>query len=394
MKKTSIFIVIILISNSIYSQIDSIQNEILKHSDTKSVLISKGRALLLDRFLEGEINEVKKIKDYLINDVENQDYVAFYPAEYWTLLFWTKEYDELLYRVSKYDSIKIVEFRKKIKPQQDFLSLKVKNKSIDSLNILESNIQKSELSSENKDFLKLTLKGLISNSENSLITQDTINLLSDSFLNKYPNSKHEKFIRKYIRHKRIQSKWGFGYEFFSGYGLLTGDLKNNFKNNIPIGVAFDLSYKKFNLYLRDYIGFSRTKNDISYDAGVWDKNSQVRVIIPEASVGYKVLDNKHITFAPFAGISGTIISATEHDIEIDGNLDNVEKSTISYTAGLNLDIKLKKKQNRYESSYWFMRVRYGYTFPQYDNKYIGYSGNMHYITIGFGQFGRFMKDDY
>lgn len=394
MKKIVLLTTLILLSNTVFSQIDSIQDAILKHSETKSILISKGRALLLDKFIEGDLNEVKKIKNYLKNDVENNDYVAFYPAEYWALMYWTKEYAELLNSITKYDSINIIEFNKKIKPLHDFLYMKIKNKSIDSLSILESNIQDSKLNGINKEFLTLNLKGLISGNESSTINQDTLNLLSDNFLNKYPNSEHEQFIRKYIRHKRIPSNWGFGYEFFSGYGLFTDELKANFKDNIPIGVAFDISYKKFNLYLRDYIGFSKTKNNISYSSGIWEKDSQVRVIIPEASIGYTVLDNKYLTFAPFAGISGTIISATEHDINIDGNLDTVEKNTISYTAGLNFDIKLKKKINRHESSFWFLRVRYGYTLPQFDNKYLGYSGNMHYITIGFGQFGRFMKDDY
>lgn len=394
MKKTLLVTLLILLSNTVFSQNDSIQNAILKHSDTKSILISKGRALLLDRFIEGDINEVRKIKDYLKNDVENNDYAAFYPTEYWTLLYWTKEYAELLNSIEKYDSIRIVAFNKKIKPQNDFLYMKVKNKSIDSLNMLELNIQKSKLDAISNDFLRLNLKGLISGNEGSTINQDSLNLLSDNFLKKYPNSEHEQFIRKYIRHKRIPSKWGFGYEFFSGYGLFTDELKNKFNDNIPMGVSIDISHKKINLYLRSYIGFSRTKNDIPYSDGIWGKNSQVRVIIPEASIGYTLFDNKHLTFAPFAGISGTIISATEHDIDLDENLDNAEINTISYTAGLNFDIKLKKKINRYESSFSFIRVRYGYTLPQYDNKYVGYSGNMHYITIGFGQFGRFMKDDF
>lgn len=394
MKKVLLLSVLLLISNTLLSQIDSIQDAILKHSETKSILISKGRALLLDKFIEGDINEVKKIKDYLKDEVANKDYVAFYPAEHWTLLYWTKEYTELLNSITKYDSIKIIEFNKKIKPQHDFLYMKIKNRSIDSLSILESNLQDSKLNDISKEFLTLNLKGLLSDSQSSTINQDTLNLLSDNFLNKYPNSEYEQFIRKYIRHKRVPSKWGFGYEFFSGYGLFTDELKNKFKDNIPIGVAFDISYKKFNLYLRDYIGFSKTKNDILYSNGIWKKNSQVRIIIPEASVGYTVFDNKHLTFAPFAGISGTIISATEHDIDVDENLDNVEKNTISYTAGLNFDIKLKRKINRYENSFWFMRVRYGYTLPQYNLNHLGYSGNMHYITIGFGQFGRFMKDEY
>ena len=92
-----------------------------------------------------DINEVKKIKDYLNNEVASKDYVVFYPAEDWTLMYWTKEYTKLLNSITKYDSIKIIEFNKKIKPQHDFLYMKIKNKSIDFLSVLESNIQYSKI---------------------------------------------------------------------------------------------------------------------------------------------------------------------------------------------------------------------------------------------------------
>lgn len=394
MKKILLLTLFVLFTNSISSQIDSIQEAILAHEETKSILIAKGRSILLDKFVEAKIGEVKKIKDYLVNEVENDDYLALYPAEHWTILYWTEEYEKLLESIGNYDSIQIVKIRDKIKPQYDYLSLKIKNKSIDSLLVLESNIENANLNKLNKDFLRVNLIGLISKSEYSTINQEYLNKISDDFLAEHPNSKYEKFVRTYIRHKKIPSKWGFGYEFFSGYGVFTDDLENNFNNNVPIGVAFDVSYKNINLYLRNYIGFSKTKIDIPYDNEKWEKDSQTRIFLPEISLGYTTLDNNSFKLVPFAGISWTGITATQYDIDIHESLRNVEKWATTYTTGLNFDYKFKTNKNQFENSYWFIKLRYAYNLPQFENKYDVYGGNMHYITIGVGQFGRMMKDDF
>ncbi len=380
-----------LLTNITFSQVDSIQQVIINQPTSKTELISKGRALLLEKFLNANINEVKKIKDYLINEVENDDYVSFYPVEYWTLLYWTKEYNDLLNRISNYDSINIANFRKKIKPQFDYLLPKVKEKSRDSLDRLLKDIQASNRDELDKDFLELNLYMLLIPYENQEKHQDSLNIMSDHFLQKHKNSKYENFTRKYIRHKRIDSKWGFSYEFYTGYGAFTGELTNSFKNNIPFGVAFDVSYGKFNLYLRNYIGSSHTKVDIPYNTGIWKKDSQVRVFFPEASLGYILVDNNSLKVAPFFGISGTIIAPTEHDTDLYAGLDDAERSTIGYTTGINLDIKLKKRKTKFENSFSFLRIRYAYTHNYFDAS--SYMGNMHSITLGFGQFARFTKLD-
>jgi len=98
------------------------------------------------------------------------------------------------------------------------------------------------------------------------------------------------------------------FEFFTGYSVHTGSLKDNYTNNIPIGVAFDICYKKIELYLRDYIGFNKTKKDFSYSIGTFEKGSTTMVFLPEASVGYVTFDNNRFKFSPFVGIGTMDIS--------------------------------------------------------------------------------------
>lgn len=255
----------------------------------------------------------------------------------------------------------------------------------------------SDLTQSEKDFLVMHLFSCLRTKDSKDITQDTLNLLADNYLRKYPNNEHIDITRKYIRYKLVPSNWGFAYEFFSGYGFFSGNLKNHYSDNVPMGIDFDVCYKKFVLYLRDYLGFSNTKHDSNEQGELWPKNSQVQVCLPEASLGYVIHDSKHFRLAPFMGISSTDIAPTEYDLERVPNLKYYElKFSTTYSIGFNMDFKFGKPKMAIitpgpQESNWFLRIRYGYNFPQFSKSYPGFDGDMQYITIGLGGFGRKIK---
>ena len=94
--------------------------------------------------------------------------------------------------------------------------------------------------------------------------------------------------------------------------------------------------------------------------------------------------------SPFAGIASTSIGPTAYDLEREPDLEQVDLGfTTTYTAGLNLDIKLNwgtglVSLNPKDYSYWFLRLRYAYNSPQFQDHYPEFNGNMHYLTIGIG----------
>ncbi|HEY5391854.1 MAG TPA: hypothetical protein VIJ57_07060 [Hanamia sp.] len=393
-----------------FAQKDSLQNQILNYSDSNVEIITKGRGLLAEKFMEGDYEKVREIRDYLLQKVQDKNYLIFYPLENWYILYWTQQYNELLKSISVTDSLNNqrfnrigydddLRFDKKIQPAQDLLFSKLYERSKDSILQLDTFIDNSSLKDEDKDFLKLNLLYLIKAGSSRATARDSLNVSADKFLEEFPASKHVSFIRKYIRAEYVPSKWGFVFEFFSGYDILTKELKDHFTNAVPIGVAFDIYYKKWALFLRDHIGLNKTSIDIPYNNGVWEKGSQVRVYLPEASVGYVALENKILKLTPFAGISSTDFSPTTVDQNSNSNLKNAElKFTTTWSAGLNVDIKIGRSKTPMvsynEESYWFLRVRYGYNLPQFQNKYDGYSGAIHYITVGVGGFGRAIKRKY
>jgi len=395
MRKLLLLAILIYSIQLTFAQSQTIENEISNSNETRSILISKGRALLLDKFLVGDTTKVLEIDAYL-NKQSNEDYLSLYIVEQWLIDYWTKNFNHIIQTSMRYDSIS-TSIQNKIRPSEDYLFLKLQQKLYLQKQTIENSIKESDLPQSEKDFLVMHFFNCLITNDTKDITQDTLNVLADDFIQKYPNNKHIEIVRKCIRYKLVPSNWGYAFEMFSGYGFFSGNLKNHYTNNVPMGVAFDIYYKNFVLYLRDYIGFSYTKHDFSNYGELWPENSQVRIYLPEASLGYVVHDSKHFKLAPFIGLSSTDIGPTEYDLEKVPNIKEYElEFATTYSIGFNMDFKFGKPKmamvsNDLEESNWFIRIRYGYNFPQFSKSYNGFDGNMQYITIGFGGFGRKLK---
>ncbi len=375
---------------------DKIENEILNYSDSESQVISKGRKLLTDSFIKGDIEKVSEIRDYLLRELNQKDYIALYPGEQWMILYWTGEFSVLVDSLQSFYAQDLERYEHKITPSQDQLYLKLVERSWEEIVRLERDIIDSSLDQETKGFLILHLNYMISGEPLNQITQQKINDIADLFLKKYPSGNYEEFVRNNIRFKFKASNWGFAFDFFGGYAAQTDELTSQFKNGFAIGHGFDIEYKRFSLFLRNYIGFSRTLQDMEFEGAIWEKDMQVRQFLPEASLGYAVLDNKQLKLSSFAGIGGVGYTPTESDIEDRPELDDVQIGfATALNIGANLDIKLKWNTGALlpnDKTYWFLRFRYGYTMPQMKN-YPGYNGNSHYFNIGIGGVFRGTKRD-
>jgi hypothetical protein len=390
--KSLTFLVLMLTVISVAGQEDPIEKQILNFDDSRSVMISRGRNFLLDRFIQDDIDKVKEIKDFLIEKAEDENYTALYPVEHFLILYWTREYDELGSVISKLDSLKLERYNQRIRPPVDMLFQKLQERTLEYAEVLEKRIQNARIDPETKEFLLLNFRYLMADTDIDPYLQDTLNTKASMFLEEWPQSSYNTYIKRFVRHRYVPKKWGMAFEFFSGYGIYTGALSESYTNNVPVGVAFDICYRNFELYLRDYIGFNSTKKDFSYSSGVWNKGSNAMVFLPEASLGYVISNNNRFKVSPFAGIGAMDIAPPSADTEKYPDLKEVSlEFTTTWMTGVNIDIKFgpsKVPDWKPKTSYGFMRIRYAYNAPQYARKYAGASGNMHYVTIGFGGFAR------
>jgi hypothetical protein len=382
---------LVLAAAKSFAQADNLKREILNYKDEKAETIINGRKLTMATFLADDKTKVIELLQYL-QTLKQEDYLVFYPAEEWLLYYWTQQYRKLLEGVRDFDSAYIVMMSKQLKPPRDLLLLKMKDKFSQLRKEIKLQIAQSDLTETEKQFLALNYDYLISPTADRTVTQDTLNKFANKFLKDHPASEFEKYVRKYIRHEYIASKWGLTCEFFTGYGNFTGQLADSFKNNWSLGIAFDICYKKWSMYMREYIGFSSTKDSLHFEGANWRKNAKASITLMEASLGYAIINNRFLKMSPFAGLSYTDISPTEKDKNKYPEYENIGlKYSLTYTLGFNADFKLQFMQRSDDPSYTFVRLRYAYNKPQFTKRYPGFDGNYHYLTIGVGAFIRNTK---
>jgi hypothetical protein len=363
-----------------------VSREILQHKPTPLEIIIKGRTYVAEELIAGNKQKTKELFLYLVGQEDSMEVFPFYSGEKMLIYYWLGDFDNVLKIINGGDSL----LYNKIKPPADGVA----NKLIQYARLRRDSIRQSIdkvliIDLQTKAFLKLKYDDLIIG-EFSDITQDSLNKDADAFLSKYPNSRYENYIRSRIRFVYKLSNWGLGFEFFSGYAILTKDLTHYFSNPIPIGVAFDIQYKNISVSLRDYLGITQTINPVPFPKGVWPKGETSIAFIPEISFGYIVLDNTHFKCAPFVGLAGTDISPNSQDKEYEGLGLSF---TRTYTVGTCFDWKFQTPKKTANNGYknpgvWMARIRYAYSLPQFDQKYSGFSGNIHNITIGISGFTR------
>ena len=395
MKRVNLAILLVFLPVMLFAQDKDLEREIMEYSGNQSQLIPKGRKLLMDKFLEGDIEKVKRLKDYLLKEAQNEDYVALYPGEQWMIMYWTGEHEQLKEAILQFTPEPPETYQRKIFPEEDLLYTKLLERSWENLPMLEDKILNSHLELQAVDFLLLHLNFMVSGEPLMKLSPDNVNSMATLYLETYPDSPYETFIRTNIRYKYEPSKWGIGIEFFSGFGMFTGELSEMYHNHGVLGVGFDIEYHKFTLYLRNYIGFANTKQDREIAGVLWTKGSPAQMFFPDASLGYAVVENDKIKISPFAGVGGASIGPGSLELEERPELEALEVGfSPSYTLGLNLNIKMGWDTSiismNDDKSYWFIRIRYGYTMPQFGN-YSLHNGNVHQLTIGMGGLYRRMK---
>ena len=379
--------ILMLFSNPISAQVDTIENEILNYRPSKSLIISKGRNLLINKLMEGDISKVKQIKDYL-KRIEGDKYLSFLPEEYDIILYWTKEYDELIKNIQERNSDYLSQLFNRIPPQKDLLTFNLKEYSVKNVNKLKKQIFASDLNQDTKEFLSIYLDKILIDKRINPYAQDTVNEKAEVFIQKYPDSKYVPIVKEKVIYVIKSNEWSISQNLSGGYEVLTGNLSKNFTNPFRVGFSLNGNYKKISLFAGFHTGFMKSRKSISYSSGLVDAGKDMQIDVYEISSGYNVLNTRTFKVTPFGGMGLTSIYMLSDSLKCNNKSTKINlNNSTTYFLGVNFYIKLISKywpKYNHNVSYPFIRIRYTYYLMGLENENQWMRGNMHYFTIGLG----------
>lgn len=336
-------LLLILLFAAAFPAFAQIEEEI---QQSKTEKIAKGRAYLLEKFLDRDYGKVKEIKDYLL-ELEDDNYCALAPMELWHVMLWTKEFEVLAADMKQVDPVRTEAFSNKVKPEKDELGKQLYRRSVEDEHLIRFSLQEAQLPAEDNEFLTLFLDWDLK--QNSSENQKQWNERVDKFLADYPNSGYKWYANNIIRQPYlVDSDWGFGMGFNLCSGFSTGSLAQPI---IGFGLDFDIAYKRLFMFLGYHIMAANTRIDQHLsDGGLCPKGTHVGWMPMYADLGYAVVDNHSTRITPFVGIGGIMET---YGTQKHPEYEELEKNMFLYQGGLSFDIKT---YGRLQDG--FIRIRY------------------------------------
>lgn len=363
-----IIIIITLLFATAFSAFAQIEDEI---QQSKKEKIEKGRAYLLEKFLERDYDKVTEIKDYLLG-LEDENYVAIAPIELWHVLFWTKEFDALTADLRQMDSARVESFSNKVKPQKDALGEQLYRRCVEDEHLLRFGLQEAQLPPEDNDFLTLFLDWDLK--PYSPENQKQWNDKSDKFLADYPNSDYEWFVRHFIRVKVETEDWVWGFNCGVGSGVFTQDLNEWMTASIGGCAAIEASFKRIRF------AFYMDGGDIKLRENPSEKGDG-SIIAFNVSVGYDLVGTRRISLTPFAAVGVGQVSS-----KILGSIPELVPLTewrLNYEVGADFDFRFSQFKTEGPLPL-YIRLRYWYDLPSMGRIGPELSGGCHCFLLGIG----------
>ena len=318
MRKTIIALLFIVVSQSVVAQIDTadIRKRILAES-TRSELIQKCRSRIVNAIECGDRNLATELMFYAKTTFDDDNYQTFTPDEFWNLAIWLRKYKLATSEMALFDSISAARFNAhKNMLNTDLLFLLRDFICGDSLFFDNDISSDTSLTSCERDFLLLYVKnlkhlptyrvfdGTLFN-ESDFFNPDTLNVRSNEFLQQYPGSQFEPFVRNFLRYEYKKSVLMYGGAAYLGAILVGGDAHDKISGGFGVGIDLNLSYKGVVAGVQLSISSGHKSRDEFHgtDGAIYDYGVKFDGVSPNFYIGYWFL-YRGISVLPAIGYGG------------------------------------------------------------------------------------------
>lgn len=379
----------------------------LMTENTHSELIQKCRSRILDAIREDDRDRAAELMFYAKTTFEDNNYQVFYPDEFWNLAIWLRKYKLATSEMALFDSISAAQFNEHKNIILYGLSFTIRDLIKKDREFFERDIcADSSLTSCERDFLLLYLKKdfthlgrarivnsplavterdsmLIITSDFEIWNPDALNSASNNFLERYPASPFELFVRNFMRYEYKKDALMYGCGLDVGASLIGGDLADVLTGSFNVGINCHLYYKGAVAGARIEFSFNKLKEEhYGLDGAIYDKGVKFDGYMPSFYLGYRFAYRK-IALMPTVGYGGFRL-----DVNSQKNAERLKGCSLRTDWGPVFSIEIGSNSDvsyPYESyavrSIDALGVRYSYHPASLSFRDGNYNGVVHNVTL-------------
>jgi hypothetical protein len=357
---------------------------------SKTSRARQGRELMMEWVAEGRYAAANRELSKVDSVLQHSSIQAITAFERYLIQVLDQDWNSAFNTMVAWDSLKTAAREGIEISRSDGLDKALNQAFFKEVETLKSQVMLTIQDPEKKAFFLLLLEDL-ANPDPSPQIQQAINQRATDFILQFPKSPLVDFVRKYVRFQMKESNWGFGLDFFLGFGQGSQDLGAYFNNHFTLGHGFEAQYRRIAFFGRNYLGFGTTRKASTIDGKRWEKGKPYAVFLPELSAGYYLLHHKNFRLCAFGGIASLDLGPTMAEIQKNEELETFQKEfTMATIWGFHVDVPIAKASNmvsRRERSYWFLRIRYSLADPRFEKFYMNGKGTMQTFTLSLGGIG-------
>ena len=375
-----------ILTINLSAQIDTTEFKRYYSQSSKLEVISKYRELLLDNIVAMDKQKTRELLYYTLQQVENENYLALYPDEKWMICLLIGEYPLITSEMAGMDSTYYEKLINKVKPKEDQL-YSILLKKIESYGpAIEKDISDNEeISLTDQSFYKLLIQEFSSES-NMKNYRENLNKKATDFLNNFPGTPYELYVRNFIRYEFVPKSFSLGMEVYSGYALLSKGLKNYYNGTVPLGLGIIWGLDNFYLNTRMIFGSNKLKQEIQYNDSVWPQECISMLYDFELSLGYNYHLTKKICVSPVIGCGWASLSPSDVEKKDNKSLEDFEINAFcSPVLGFDISLVFDNFSSCYYGkmthSYNAFALRYTYHPISFKKDYNYLNGAIHNLSV-------------
>ena len=338
MRKLILLMLSVLVAECVRSQDNSTAtHELASNENSRSELIQKSRDSIVDAITVGDRDKATELMLHAKTTFDDDNYQTFSAVEIWDLTVWSRKYKMAASEMVRFSS-SVKQSEQNKKTYSSNLSQTLQDSICSNISFFVSDINSdASLTSCEREVLLLYIKNLkrIPSYEkrngtlmnhSGIFNPDTLNVLSNEFLQQYPGSEFEQFVRNTLRYEYKKSKLMLGGAVFFGTASIKG-VAYDYLSGGTVCAGWDV-----NLSYNSIIAGAQTNASAGHDYGThseYEKPVEVYIFSPNFYIGYWLL-YRGISILPSVGYGRFRLKENAVLVGKNGELENLKSSRSPY----------------------------------------------------------------